>query len=46
MIELKNITVDFDGFKAVDDVSLTINEQDTFGIVGYDQCWQAIGCDR
>ena len=35
MIELKNITVDFDGFKAVDDVSLTINEQDTFGIVGF-----------
>lgn len=35
MIELKNITVDFDGFKAVDDVSLTIKEQDTFGIVGF-----------
>ena len=35
MIELKNITVDFDGFKAVDDVSLTIKERDTFGIVGF-----------
>ena len=35
MIELKNITVDFDGFKAVDDVSLTLKEQDTFGIVGF-----------
>ena len=35
MIELKNITVDFDGFKAVDNVSLTIKEQDTFGIVGF-----------
>ncbi|WP_311481132.1 methionine ABC transporter ATP-binding protein [uncultured Anaerococcus sp.] len=35
MIELKNITVDFDGFKAVDDVSLTIKEQDTYGIVGF-----------
>ena len=35
MIESKNITVDFDGFKAVDDVSLTIKEQDTFGIVGF-----------
>ncbi len=35
MIELKNITIDFDGFKAVDDVSLTIKEQDTFGIVGF-----------
>lgn len=35
MIELKNITVDFDGFKAIDDVSLTIKEQDTFGIVGF-----------
>lgn len=35
MIELKNITVDFDGFKAVKDVSLRVEEQDTFGIVGF-----------
>ncbi|WP_296113368.1 methionine ABC transporter ATP-binding protein [uncultured Anaerococcus sp.] len=35
MIELKNITVDFDGLKAVDDVSLTIEEQDAYGIVGF-----------
>ncbi len=35
MIELKNISVDFDGFKAVKDVSLKIEEQDAFGIVGF-----------
>lgn len=35
MIELKNISVDFDGLKAVDDVSLTIEEQDAYGIVGF-----------
>ena len=35
MIDLKNITVDFDGFKAVDDVSLKINKGDIYGIVGY-----------
>lgn len=35
MIELKNISVDFDGFKAVDDVSLKINKADAFGIVGF-----------
>lgn len=35
MIELKNVTVDFDGLKAVNDVSLTIEEQDTYGIVGF-----------
>ena len=35
MIELKNIIVDFDGFKAVKDVSLKIEEQDAFGIVGF-----------
>ena len=35
MIELKNVTVDFDGLKAVNDVSLTIKEQDTYGIVGF-----------
>lgn len=35
MIELKNVSVDFDGFKAVKDVSLKIKEQDAFGIVGF-----------
>ena len=35
MIELKNISVDFDGFKAVDDVSLKIEKADAFGIVGF-----------
>lgn len=35
MIELNNITVDFDGFKAVDDVSLKIEKQDAYGIVGF-----------
>lgn len=35
MIELKNISVDFDGFKAVDDVSLKIEKKDSFGIVGF-----------
>lgn len=35
MIELKNITVDFDGFKAVDDVSLRVDKNDIFGIVGF-----------
>lgn len=35
MIELKNVTVDFDGLKAVNDVSLTIEGQDTYGIVGF-----------
>ena len=35
MIEIKNVSVDFDGFKAVKDVSLTIEDQDTYGIVGF-----------
>ena len=35
MIELKNVSVDFDGFKAVKNVSLKIEEQDAFGIVGF-----------
>lgn len=35
MIDLKNITVDFDGFKAVDDVSLNIEKGDIYGIVGF-----------
>ena len=35
MIELKNVSVDFDGFKAVKDVSLKIEEQDAYGIVGF-----------
>ena len=33
MIELKNISVDFNGFKAVDKVSLKIENADIFGIV-------------
>lgn len=35
MIELKNVTVDFDGFKAVDDVNLSVTEGDIYGIVGF-----------
>lgn len=35
MIELKNIVVDFDGFKAVDDVSLRVERNDIYGIVGF-----------
>lgn len=35
MIEIKNVSVDFDGFKAVKDVSLKIEDQDTYGIVGF-----------
>ena len=35
MIDLKNITVDFDGFKAVDDVSLKVEKNDIYGIVGF-----------
>lgn len=35
MIELKNISVDFDGFKAVDGVNLKIEKADSFGIVGF-----------
>lgn len=35
MIELKNISVDFDGFKAVDEVNLKIEKADSFGIVGF-----------
>lgn len=35
MIELKNISVDFDGFKAVDGVNLKIEKADAFGIVGF-----------
>lgn len=35
MIDLKNITVDFDGFKAVDNVSLKVEKNDIYGIVGF-----------
>lgn len=35
MIELKNISVDFDGFKAVDRVNFKIEKADAFGIVGF-----------
>lgn len=35
MIELKNVSVDFDGFKAVKDISLKIEDKDAFGIVGF-----------
>lgn len=35
MIELKNISVDFDGFKAVDGVNIKIEKADAYGIVGF-----------
>ncbi|MCD1147283.1 methionine ABC transporter ATP-binding protein [Peptoniphilus sp. KCTC 25270] len=35
MIELKNITVDFDHVIAVDDVDITIEKGDVYGIVGF-----------
>lgn len=35
MIELNNITVDFDGFLACDDVSLHVEKNDIYGIVGF-----------
>ena len=35
MINLNNISVDFDGFKAVDDVSLRVEDNDIYGIVGF-----------
>lgn len=35
MIELKDISVDFDGFKAVDKVNLKIEKSDSYGIVGF-----------
>lgn len=35
MIDLKNIIVDFDGFKAVDNVNLKIEKNDIYGIVGF-----------
>ena len=35
MIELKKVSVDFDGFKAVKDISLKIEDKDAFGIVGF-----------
>lgn len=35
MIDLKNISVDFDGFRAVDDVSLKVCKNDVYGIVGF-----------
>ena len=35
MIQLKNITVDFDNVKACDNVSLNIENKDTYGIVGF-----------
>ena len=35
MIDLKNITVDFDGFKAVDNVNLRVEKNDIYGIVGF-----------
>jgi dipeptide transport system ATP-binding protein len=34
IIEIKNLSVDFDGFKAVDDVELTVNPGQVVGIVG------------
>lgn len=35
MIELKNVSVDFDTVKAVDDVSISIDKGDSYGIVGF-----------
>lgn len=35
MIDLKNITVDFDGFTAVDNVSLKVEKNDIYGIIGF-----------
>lgn len=35
MIKLENVTVDFGPVRAVDDVSLHIEEKDVFGIVGF-----------
>ena len=35
MIALNNITVDFDGFLACDDVSLHVEKNDIYGIVGF-----------
>lgn len=35
MIELKNVSVEFDNIKAVDGVSIKINEGDSYGIVGF-----------
>jgi len=35
MIDLKNITVNFDGFTAVDNVSLKVEKNDIYGIVGF-----------
>ncbi len=37
MIDLKNISVDFDGFRAVDDVSLKVCKNDVYGIVGFSE---------
>lgn len=35
MIELKNVSVEFENVKAVDDVSLKIDKKDIYGIVGF-----------
>lgn len=35
MIELKNVTVDFENVRAVDNVSLKVDKGDIFGIVGF-----------
>ncbi|MDO5047958.1 MAG: methionine ABC transporter ATP-binding protein [Anaerococcus sp.] len=35
MIRLEDVSVDFDGFKAVDRVSLEVNKGDSYGIVGF-----------
>ena len=35
MIDLKDIIVDFDGFKAVDNVNLKVEKNDVYGIVGF-----------
>ena len=34
MIEIKNVTKNFDDFKAVNNITLHIREKETFGLVG------------
>ena len=41
MIDLKNIIVDFDGFKAVDNVNLKVEKNDIYGIVGFSGAWKS-----
>lgn len=34
LVEIKNLTVEYDGDKVLDDISLDVNEGEIFGIVG------------